>query len=150
MIETVIAVSIITFVFLGLFELNRLLTAKILTEHAAFRVERARSVGLNDFMCRKVARVVTIPVSGRRLWPEQDEENSFDYSMELARLPAYMLSKNPAVARGILEYEGWNTLNVEPVGGNEARVTLGEDWFKVKGKASMENNFELYMDNSGL
>ena len=56
MIETVLAVLIITFVFLGLFKLSHMLTGKIMLEHAAMRVARARAVGFNDFMCVKTAR----------------------------------------------------------------------------------------------
>ena len=56
-VETVIAVLIVTSIFLVLFRLSHLLTGKILAEHAAMRVARARAVGFNDFMCRKAARI---------------------------------------------------------------------------------------------
>ena len=70
MVETVLAVLIVSAVFFGLFRLSRLLAGKILLEHAAMRVARARAVGFNDFMCRKAARVSVIPVAGKRLWPD--------------------------------------------------------------------------------
>ena len=69
MLETTLAVVFISFVFLTLFKLSSMLTDKILLEHAAMRVARARTVGFNDYMCRKSARVAVIPVAGRRTWP---------------------------------------------------------------------------------
>ena len=51
-VETVLATLVVTVAFLFLFGLSRLLTGKILLEHAAMRVARARAVGFNDFMWR--------------------------------------------------------------------------------------------------
>ena len=82
MIETVLAVLFITFVFLGLFQLSQMLTARILLDHAAARAARAKAVGFNAFMCRKAARVATIPIAGRRLWPDDLEGAS-----EVSRVP---------------------------------------------------------------
>ena len=79
MIETVIAVLIVTFAFLVLFRLSQMLMGKIMLEHAAMRVARARAVGFNDFMCIKAARVASIPAAGKRVWPADGEE--FDYGM---------------------------------------------------------------------
>ena len=64
MVETVLAVLIISFLFLALFKLSHMLTGKIMLEHAAMRVARARAVGMNEFMCLKAARVAVIPVAG--------------------------------------------------------------------------------------
>ena len=112
MVETVIAVLIITFVFLGLFRLSQMLMGKVMLEHAAMRVARARAVGFNDFMCIKAARVAVIPAAGKRVWPADGEE--FNHSMELARIGIYMNTPNAGVANGVMEYEGWRTLKVEP------------------------------------
>lgn len=146
MIETVLAVLVVTFLFLALFRLSHMLTGKIMLEHAAMRSARARAVGLNDFMCRKSARVAMIPVAGKRLWPEGEE---FDYEMELARVPIYMGTPNGAVANGVLEYEGWHRLSVDPGGGFDSRVRLNNDWFDLKGEASVEKNYQLYLEDQG-
>ena len=45
MLETVLAVLCITFAFFALFRLSHMLMGKILVEHAAMRVARARAVG---------------------------------------------------------------------------------------------------------
>ena len=51
MVETLLAVLVITGLFLALFKLSHMLTGKIMLEHAAMRVARARAVGMNEFMC---------------------------------------------------------------------------------------------------
>lgn len=144
MIETVLAVLIITSVFLALFNLAHLLTKKILLEHAAMRVARARTVGLNDFMCRKAARVAVIPVAGERIWPTGDD--ALDWTMELYRVPDYMASENEARARAILEYENWCRLRVDAGDGTSSRVSMES----LSGRAGIEQNASYYMLNGGL
>ena len=148
MVETVVAVLIVTFVFLGLFKLSQMLMGKIVLEHAAMRVARARAVGFNDFMCIKAARVAVIPAAGKRIWPADGEE--FDHSMELARIGIYMNTPNAGVANGVMEYEGWRTLKVEPGTGDGSRVSMHNDWFDLGGEAGIEDNCRFYMNDSGL
>ena len=146
MVETVLAVLVITFVFLALFKLSHMLTGKILLEHAAMRVARARAVGFNEFMCVKAARVSVIPVAGRCLWPE-DGRN--DRARELANVAIYMGTPDAAVARGVLEYEGWERLAVDPGDGTDVSVSMETDWFDLSGQAGVEDNFRLYMNDQG-
>lgn len=146
-VETLIAAIVVVFGFLALFRLSHMLTGRILLEHAAMRAARARSVGFNGFMCRKSARVAAIPVCGRRLWPEGDE---FDYEMERSRIPIYMATPTPAVARGALDYEGWGRLAIDEGDGRGASVSLANDWFDLKGRAEVEDNCSLYLDDYGL
>ena len=147
MLETVIAVLLVTSTFLCLFKLSQMLMGKILLEHAAMRVARARTVGFNDFMCRKSARVAVIPVSGKRLWPDGDQ---FDWSRELFVLPIYMATENEAVARGVMEYENWQNLGISPGDGCNTQVRLKGEYFDLDGKGGVENNFSLYMMDQGL
>jgi len=147
LLETLLAAAVLTFAFLVLFRLSHMLTGKILAEHAAMRVARARTVGLNDFMCLKAARIATIPISGQRLWPLGDE---FDYGMERSRSRIYMASMDGAVARGILEYAGWSSLGVVPGNGTDSKVSISNEWFGVSGNASLEHNYDLYMFDAGL
>lgn len=158
MVETVLAVLVITFFFLVLFRLSHMLTGKILLQHAAMRVARARAVGMNEFMCQKTARVSVIPVAGKRLWPQGDD---FDWAMELGRVSIYMGTPNEAVARGVLEYEGWDRMRTEPGDGTDSRIRLGfslfgddeghgADTFELEGVAGIEANYTLYMENQGL
>ena len=153
MIETVLAVLIISSLFLMLFKLSFLFIGKIMTEHAAMRVARARSVGFNDFMCRKAARVAVIPVAGERVWPKG--EDAIDWSEELARIGLYMQSSDEPEARGVLEYDRWSALHVDPGDGTSSRVDLKLGLFdntvklNVSGKAGVEDNHSLYMLDQG-
>lgn len=141
-IETVLAVLVITFVFLMLFNLSHVLTGKILVEHAAMRVARARAVGFNDFMCLKTARVAVIPVAGKRLWPTDEK---FSAGNELARVRTYLESPDAARANGLLDYENWKTLSVDAGDGGQSVVNLKTGWFKVEGKAGVEDGYTYYM-----
>ena len=144
MVETVLAVLIVSAVFFGLFRLSRLLTGKILLEHAAMRVARARAVGFNDFMCRKTARVSVIPVAGNRLWPDP-EDKSFGYGEELSRVRTYLESPDEARARGLLEYEGWSKLGIDPGDGGQSVITLSVEGVRLEGKAGIEDGASYYM-----
>lgn len=154
MIETVIAVLVVALIFIALFKLSNLLTGKILLEHAAMRVARARTVGLNEYMCLKAARVALIPVAGTRIWPVG--EDALDWREELSRLPEYMYSENDAYARAILDYEKWSTIKVTPHDGTSSRVSIAvslfddDDTFRLEGKAGVEANASLYMSDMGL
>ena len=156
MVETVLAVVFVSFAFLALFRLSSLLTGKILLEHAAMRVARARAVGFNDFMCRKAARVAVIPVAGRRTWPEDAADGDWDDSCELARIGDYMASEDEARARGILEYANWGRLRVSPGDGTAASVSLDFDILdeaasaRLSGEAGVESNHGLYLTDAGL
>ena len=153
MIETVVAVLLISFMFFGLFRLSHMLTGKILLEHAGMRGGRARRVGLNEFMCRKAASVAVIPVAGERLWPTGGD--AIDWPMELARVPDYLYSEDDAHARAILDYEGWGRLSVHPGDGRDSRVALGFSLFDgsfeygLEGRAGIEANASLYMTDQG-
>ena len=155
MVETVLAVVFLSFVFLALFRLSYLLTGKILMEHAAMRVARARAVGFNDFMCRKTARVAVIPVAGRRTWPDE-ATTPLGVSAERGRISDYMASEDEAHARGILEYARWGDLRIAPGDGTDVSATLGFDlfdgaWmFDLLGHAGIEENSSLYLNGSGL
>jgi len=148
MIETVIAVLVVTFLFLVLFELSHMLTGKIMLEHAAMRVARARAVGCNEFQCMKAARVAVIPIAGNRLWPERDDERLEGLS-ETALSRMYMRTPNSGYADGLLRYENWLKMTVSPGDGGASRVTMKTDWFDLRGEAVVDA-FPLYMNNLGL
>ena len=145
MVETVLAVLVVSFVFFVLFNLSHLLTGKILVEHAAMRVARARAVGFNDFMCAKTARVAVIPVAGKRLWPV---EESFTTANELARVRTYLESPDASRANGLLDYENWHAMDVDAGDGGQSVVVLKTGWFKVEGKAGVEDGYTYYMDGA--
>ena len=150
MVETVLAVFFITLIFYGLFELSRMITARILVDHAAARAARAKAVGFNDFMCLKSARVALIPVAGKRLWPVG--VNGWN---EVSRVPIYLSSENEAQARGILDYEWWNTTDISISSGaglgatSRCDISLETDDYEMEGQAEVESHYPLYMFNQG-
>jgi hypothetical protein len=161
MLETALAVFFITLIFLMVFQVAHMVTAKILADHAAMRSARAKAVGFNDWMCLKSARVAAIPICGRRLWPDDDAIS------EVARVPIYLSSENDAQARGILDYEGWETMGVDirssggfaPEASSAVSVEIprfysrgdeDSDTITIDGEAKVESHFPFYMNDQGL
>lgn len=160
MVETMLAVVFVTVILFGLLQLSHLLTTKILLDHAAARAARAKSVGFNDFMCLKSARVAMIPVAGKMVWPEEGTFN------EVSRVPIYLSTDNEALARGVLEYERWEAMKVDVSSGGGVGATVdasiqldvprffsygdgNEDPIRMEGAAEIESHFPLYMNDQG-
>ena len=147
MVETLLAVLVITGLFLALFKLSRMLTGKIMLEHAAMRVARARAVGMNEFMCLKVARVAVIPVAGERLKPGKDDERKNMSESALARM--YMRTPDSSYADGLLRYKDWDNLSLNPDGSGVTRTEMKTEWFDLRGEAELDGP-PIYMNNMGL
>jgi len=148
MVEALLAVLAITALFLGLFGLSRLLMGKIMVEHAAMRVARARAVGLNEFQCIKAARVAAIPACGKRLYPGADDERGKISETALARM--YMRTPDSGYADGLLRYEYWDRFDIRPGSGGGASTTaLRTDWATLRGEAHVDT-FPVYMNDEGL
>ena len=146
MVETVIAVLVIAFVFLALFKLSQLLTGKIMLEHAAMRVARARAVGMNEFMCIKAGRVSVIPVAGERLQPGENDERKDVSETALARM--YMRTPDSSYADGLLQYENWDRFSID-TNGDVTHTSMKTDWFELHGEAEVDA-FPVYMNDQGL
>ena len=146
MIETVVAVLVIAFVFLALFKLSQILTGKIMLEHAAMRVARARAVGMNECMCLKAGRVSVIPVAGERLQPGENDERKNISETALARM--YMRTIDSSYADGLLRYENWDKFSID-IGGDFTRTSMQTDWFDLNGEAEVDR-FPDYLNNLGL
>ena len=177
MIETVIVVIFLSLTFLWLFQYANLFTTKLVLTHAAARAARAKSVGLNELMVWKSARVATIPVAGKclstfggdHLTPEQ----------EAARIPEFLAAENYADALGYLDYELWPVTDIEVsetgINGGTVEVSVTQehprlfdtaefvsgnagsddpardyDPFIVTGTYSIENHYPYYMHDQGL
>lgn len=145
MIESMLAVVFTTFVLLFSIYIVRMLTAKILLDHAAARAARAKAVGFNDFMCHKAAQTALIPVAGKSLV-------DLSGGSELHRIPLYLASESPARARAVLDYEWWSgaSLDIDEERGLapsiDAHTRLETDSFAVEGAASIESHYPLYMN----
>ena len=145
MVEGMLGIIFVSFVLFVSIYIVRMLTARILLDHAAARAARARAVGLNDFMCEKSSLVALIPVSGRRALP-------FEISEEAERIPLFLASDSWEKANGILDYEWWDGAQLhinEHVGTLDPSVdtstTLTTDDFTVHGSAAVESHYPLYM-----
>ena len=147
MLETVLAVLVITFLFLVLFKLAHMLTGKIMLEHAAMRVARARAVGCNDFMCLKAARVAVIPAAGERLTPGKDDERKNISETALAH--RYMGTPDINYANGLLLYEEWPNLSIHYDNSGAASTEMKTDWFKLRGEAVLDS-FPIYLNDEGI
>ena len=147
MVETLLAVLVITGIFFALFKLSRMLAGKIMLEHAAMRVARARVVGMNEFMCVKAARVAVIPVAGERLRPGKGDERKNISESALARM--YMRTPDSSYADGLLRYRDWDTLSLNPDGGGATVTEMKTGWFNLRGEAEVDGA-PIYMNNMGL
>ena len=148
MVETLLAVLVITGLFLALFKLSHMLTGKIMLEHAAMRVARARAVGMNEFMCIKAARVAVIPVAGERLKPGKDDLLRANAD-EAALAQMYMRTPDSSYADGLLRYKDWDKLSLNPSGSGTTRTSMKTEWFDLHGEAEVDGP-PIYMNNMGL
>ena len=146
MVETVLAVLIITFLFLVLFRLSQMLTAKIMLQHAAMRVARARAVGMNEFMCIKAGRVSVIPAAGKRLKPGPGDERRKMSETALARM--YMRTPDWGYAEGLLKYENWDAFSID-MSGDATRTEMKTGLFDLRGEAEVDSP-PVYLNNLGL
>lgn len=149
-VETLVAVLVILFLFTGAHRISRMVAAKTVLDHAAARAARAKAVGFNDFMCEKTALAAAIPVSGRRLWPL---DSSVD---EVSRVPIYLASGDRGRANGVLEYERWHSASVSAEAGSgadpvaSAKIEMEGEDFSLNGSAKIEAHHPFYMFDQGL
>ena len=123
MVESVIALIIILLVFLALFNLSDFTRAKLLVENAAVKCARARAVGYNDFMLRKIARLATMPVAGECLTAADSGSGKPSYAARYYRIGDYLMSEYEAQADAILDFAYWqngDTSITATAGGNSA------------------------------
>ncbi len=108
MVETTIAMVAVLVVFLAVFNLSDQMRAKLLVENASVKCARARAVGYNDFMVRKIARLSTMPAAGKCLTPsEGGGDGSLSLGERRSRIGDYLASEYEAQADAILDFEHW-------------------------------------------
>ena len=107
MVESTISLIVVLLVFLALFNLADLIRVKLLVENAAVKCARARAVGYNDFMLRKIARLSTMPASGKCLTAADTGEGTLSRSARYARIGDYLMSEYEEQADAILDFEYW-------------------------------------------
>lgn len=162
-IESCIAMGILCLILMGLFQLSRVILAKEILYHAAARCARARTVGLNDFMMHKVARVATLLTAGRMESPEIDGGPAAQRAIEQSRIPLYLGAEHSGQLYEILDYEDWDTFNYPSIApfDNLIRVQISQsfplrtamhrafyaaDSVYLNGDAFIANHYDLYLD----
>ena len=119
MVETTIALIFVLIVFLALFNLADLTRTKLLVENAAVKCARARAVGYNDFMLRKIARLATMPAAGRCLTPSDDGAGALSRSDRYHRIGDYLMSEYEEQADAILDFEYWQDCDSTTISATE-------------------------------
>ena len=110
MVESTLAMLAILLLFLALFGLSDQIRAKLLVENASVKCARARAVGYNDFMLRKIARLATMPAAGKCLTSAEDgdrEDGPLPLSSRSGRIGSYLMSDCESQANVILDFEHW-------------------------------------------
>jgi len=136
LIEACLAMLMLCLLFMGLFQVSQLISARQVLYHAAARGARAKMVGFNQFMVEKAVRVAAIPNAGRMIQPDIPNADALlrdwlanapagtvwdralqtggepteNHEIERVRIPEFMASPNWARAYGVLDYEHWNTV----------------------------------------
>lgn len=128
MLESIIAMIAILLLFLALFNLSDRVRAKLLVENAAAKCARARAVGYNDFMVRKIARLSTMPAAGKCLTRADTGDASLSLPSRYRRIDDYLMSEYEAQADAILDFDLWRDGNtfIHATSGNSpatAKVT---------------------------
>ncbi len=200
LIETCLMFGLTCIIFWGLFQLCYLFAAKEILNYSANAVARAKTVGLNGWMVEKVGRVALIPVSGQMLEPVfqntsvhnagldnmspgdawdtalNSHPQSMQYAIERARVPFYLSSENHSRSRGILDYENWDNIRVDVIGGAVGGVsvvgglldvTIEQEYPELfpimwsfvspsstsiwlRSSVELENHYPLYLDDMGF
>ena len=106
MIETVVVLFFFFICFFLAFQFADNLRARLLCEYAAGRCARAATVGFNDFMVEKTARIATMAAAG----PCRTQDaggNELRYRSWIARAPDYLECLYDAQARQVLDFDYW-------------------------------------------
>ena len=107
MVESILALIVVLLVFLALFNLADLIRVKLLVENASVKCARARAVGYNDFMLKKIARLATMPAAGKCLTAADTGEGTLSRDARYSRIGDYLMSEYEEQANAILDFEYW-------------------------------------------
>lgn len=161
-------VSLVCFVFFGVFQISQMFASKEVLNYAAGRGARARTVGFNRFMVFKTIQVGAIPNAGRLVNPVYAGGPSQEYALESARIPLYLGGENMGRLRAILDYDAWDTVHagdsvsmgdgtlsqtVEqdvPLRYPFHRAFYAADSISLSGQNDIDEHFPLYLDEEGL
>ena len=163
MLESIIAMFFLVFVFFLVVDYAELLKTRTVMDYAAARGARARAVGFNDFMVTKTLRIATMPVAGECV-TAKNLGISPSAGFLISRSGSYLESECECETKGILDFELWNPCKfswnaTESYNGQQSDVTmtvrqrhplLSEvrsccNEVTVEGKAQTESHYRYYI-----
>ena len=169
MIESIIALLLSLVLFFLLFDFLEAIRSKIFVEYAAAKCARGRALGYNDFHITKIARIATMPVSGKCL-TKDDNGNRISPQSRIERIGPYLASEYEAQANVVLDFELWregNTVARATDNGSEIIATVTQyrptvfrgDFHRlinfssqsplsqtpIRGEAKIEPHYKLYL-----
>ena len=127
MVESILVMVVILFVFLALFNLSDQIRARLLVENAAAKCARARAVGYNDFMLKKIARLSTMPAAGKCLTEADSGDGILPIQARCGKISDYLMSEYEAQADAVLDFDFWqndDTFILATSGGSPAVATV--------------------------
>ena len=108
MVETILVLFFLCLAFYAVFQFADNLRARLLADYAASRVARARTVGFNDFMLEKTARLATLAAAGECYTRDAAGKEVVSSAGRLTGLmPSYLACENEAQTRQVLDFELW-------------------------------------------
>ena len=163
MLESIIALFFLVFVFFLVLDYAELLKTRTVLDYAAARGARARAVGFNDFMVTKTVRIATMPVAGE-CYTAKELGRYPDAGFLISRSGSYLESEYENETKGILDFELWNPCKlswsaVESCNGQQGDVYLTVrqrhpllsgirsccNEVTVEGKAQTESHYCFYL-----
>lgn len=133
LIETFGVMILLCILLFAAVQYTLIATGHEVIQHGADAGARARAVGFNRFMVRKVVQVATIPNAGRMTQPQgilipagvnegdlgnvlgiaiNARPSSAQYDqIEALNIPLYLGAENYAQLPGLLDYEEWDTIS---------------------------------------
>jgi hypothetical protein len=134
LLESFGIIVLLCLILFGMVQVVLMLTAHEVVQYSADASVRARAVGFNPFMVRKVNRVTTIPTAGRMIsplpmstsyddvWAGESAGGAFDravsenpssdqfWAIERPTIPIYLGTVHENQLDSILNYEAWESL----------------------------------------
>ncbi len=168
LIESCIVVLLLCLICFGLLQISRFFAAQEIMDYASARGARARTVGFNRFMVFKAVRVSTIPSAGTLLFPSLDGGPAAQQVVEQARIPLYLGAEWHGNLSGILDYDLWGDIRFshqQTGSGNQIdfqvyqdipftfplhQLYYAGDSLEIRGEASIEKHFRLYLQDLEL
>ncbi len=163
MLESIIAMFFLVFVFFLVADYAELLKTRTVMDYAAARAARARAVGFNDFMITKTLRIATMPAAGECI-TTKGLGISPDASFLISRSGSYLETEHENETQGILDFELWNPAKLswsatESDNGQQGDVNMtvrqrhpllsnipgSPDETTIEGKAQTESHYRYYL-----